>query len=86
MIVEMENHKFKVKRVTHPKSHGNNNTLLFCYPISFLEQCYFSCLMPFLASNINKENYSWFLVTEILNKTKKLISESQSYLFILGFE
>ena len=42
--------------------------------------------MPFLASNINKENYSWFLVTEILNKTKKLISESQSYLFILGFE
>ena len=23
MIVEMENHKFKVKRVTHPKSHRN---------------------------------------------------------------
>ena len=31
--------------------------------------------MPFLASNINKEKYSCFWVTEILNKTRKLISD-----------
>ena len=55
MIVEMESHKFEVKRVTHLKSYRYNYTLLLCYPISFLEQCYFSCLMPFLASNIYKE-------------------------------
>ena len=31
--------------------------------------------MPFLASNITKEKYSSYRVTEILNKTRKLISE-----------
>ena len=61
MIVGMENYKFQVKRVTHLKAIDT----ITPYPISFLEQCYFSCLMPFLASNINKEKHSCFWVTEI---------------------
>ena len=75
MIVEMENYKFEVKRVTHLKNiHRQNYTSLLCYPISFLERCYFFCLMSFLASNIN-EKYSCFRVNEILSKIRKLISE-----------
>ena len=37
MIVEIETYKFEVKRVTPPKGHRHNYTLLICYPISFLE-------------------------------------------------
>ena len=33
MIVEMENHKFEVKRVTHLKSHRHIYTLLLCYRV-----------------------------------------------------
>ena len=55
MIVEMENYKFEVKRVTHLKA--------------------IDTITPFLASNINKKKYSCFWVTEIVDKTRKLISE-----------
>ena len=58
MIAEMENYKSEVKHTLN--SHGHNYTLLLYYPISFLEKCYFSCLMPFLASNINNEKYFAF--------------------------
>ena len=61
----MENYKFEVKRVTHLKAIDTIiYTSLFCYP--FLKQCCFSCLMPFLAPNVNKGKYSWIRVTEIL--------------------
>ena len=40
--------------------------------------------MPFLASNVNKEKYSCFWVTEILIKTRKLIlSNKVTFLSIL---
>ena len=50
MIVEMENYKFEVKRVTHLKaiSYIFRGTVLLLLPV------------PFLASNINKETYSCF--------------------------
>ena len=50
MIVEMENYKFEVKRVTHLKaiSYIFRGTVLLLL------------LVPFLASNINKETYSCF--------------------------
>ena len=55
------------------KSHRHNYTLLLCYPISFLES-YFSCLMPLLVSNINKEKYSCFWVNYVTNRTSKRFS------------
>ena len=61
MIAEMENYKFEVKRVTHLKAIDTITSHYFVILyIFFLDQCYLSCLMPFLASNINKENYSYF--------------------------
>ena len=50
MIVELENYKFEVKRVTHLKAI---NTITPGYFVIVI-------LIPFLASNVNKRKYSCF--------------------------
>ena len=85
-MVEMENYKSVVKRVKHLKAI---DTITPCYfvilhlswnSVTSFVWCHFWFLI------LTKKKNSCFWVNEILNKTRKLISELQSYLFIDSLE